>query len=64
MLSNQTMGIALPLKVLVYETAEGEVMVATTDIERTLAEHGVTDRAKVQGKISGVLKELAELGCH
>lgn len=59
MQSAQTMGIALPLKALVYENADGDVMVATTDIARTLREHGVTDRDPVRNKVAGALNAIA-----
>jgi len=57
--SAQTMGIALPLKALVYENADGDVIIATTDIARTLVEHGVTDRDPVREKVTGALGAIA-----
>ncbi len=59
MQSAQTMGIALPLKALVYEEADGTVKVATTDIVRTLRDHGVTDRDAVRDKVAGALGAIA-----
>ena len=53
------MGIALPLKALVYEDADGDVIIATTDIAHTLSEHGVTDRDAIRGKVTGALAAIS-----
>ncbi|MEL7490126.1 MAG: DUF302 domain-containing protein [Pseudomonadota bacterium] len=59
MQSAQTLGIALPLKALVYENEDGEVIVATTDIVRTLHEHGVKDREPLAARVAGALNAIA-----
>ncbi|MEL7486323.1 MAG: DUF302 domain-containing protein [Pseudomonadota bacterium] len=59
MLSAQTLGIELPLKALVYEKADGSVVIATTDIAHALKEHGVTDKDELKGRITGALQAIS-----
>lgn len=58
--SEQTMGIELPLRALVYQTEDGAVMIATTDIAHSLHKFGVTDKDVLGGKIGGTLQMIAE----
>ncbi|MEO0397912.1 MAG: DUF302 domain-containing protein [Pseudomonadota bacterium] len=55
--AEQKLGAALPLKALIYETADGRVIVATTDIKAVLSAHGVDDAERAE-KIAGVLAAL------
>ncbi len=59
MQSAQTLGIVLPLKALVYETAEGEVMISVTDIQHAVKEHGADDQAQRASAIASVLATIA-----
>lgn len=56
----QTMGVDLPLKALVYQDADGAVMIATTDIAATLHEHGVEGLETLQGRIAGALQAISD----
>ncbi len=58
--SAQTIGIDLPLKALVYQTEDGSVIIATSDIARITAAHGVTDKDPVKEKISGALTAIVQ----
>jgi len=57
--SAQTMGIFLPLKALVYEDAEGQIKIATTDIRHGLKEHGVEGKDELAAKVAGALAAIA-----
>ncbi|MEO0982668.1 MAG: DUF302 domain-containing protein [Pseudomonadota bacterium] len=58
MQANPTFGLDLPLKALVYETADG-VFVATPDIDALAAEHGVDGLAPLRGNIANALAGIA-----
>ena len=60
MQSCQTIGIDLPLKVLVWQDEGGDVRVGYQDPAAVAARHGVTDRADVVAALSKVLAGLAE----
>ena len=60
MQASQTMGLALPLKALVYEDESGVVKIATTNIEQVAAEYGVKELAPLQTKVAGLLAGLAK----
>ncbi|MFT5892538.1 MAG: hypothetical protein ACI9Y7_002649 [Dokdonia sp.] len=55
MQSNQSIGIDLPLKVLVHEDENGQVFVSYFDASFLTARHGITDKAAVVQKVNGVL---------
>ncbi len=55
MQSNQTIGIDLPLKVLVWEDENGTVTLAYNDPAWLAERHGITDRAKVFAKMAGAM---------
>ncbi len=59
MQSRRTVGIELPLKYLVWEDADGKVMVGWNDAAWFAQRHGINDRAPVVTKISGALKKFA-----
>jgi uncharacterized protein (DUF302 family) len=55
MQSNQSIGIDLPLKVLVHEDENGDVFVSYFDASFLTARHGITDKAAVVEKVNGAL---------
>ena len=59
MQSQRTVGIELPLKYLVWEDADGQVMVGWNDPAWITQRHGIDDRAPVVGKMQGALKKFA-----
>jgi len=59
MQSQRTVGIELPLKYLVWEDADGKVMVAWNDPAWFTERHGINDRAPVVAKVTGALKKFA-----
>jgi uncharacterized protein (DUF302 family) len=60
MQSQRTVGIELPLKYLVWEDADGKVMVAWNDPAWLTARHGITDKAKAVQNMQGALRKFAE----
>jgi len=59
MQSQRTVGIELPLKYLVWEDAEGKVMVGWNDPAWFTQRHGIDDRAALVTKVQGALKKFA-----
>lgn len=59
MQSQRTVGIELPLKYLVWQDAEGAVMVGWNDPAWLTARHDIADRAPVVQKMQGALKKFA-----
>ena len=59
MQSQRTVGIELPLKYLVWEDADGKVMVGWNDPAWFTQRHGIDDRAPVVAKVTGALKKFA-----
>lgn len=59
MQSERTIGIDLPLKFLVWEDAEGQVMLGWNDPEWLAKRHGIGDKAPVINKIGGALRKFA-----
>ena len=55
MQSNQSMGIDLPLKVLVYEDENGKVYVSYFDATFLTNRHGITDKSEVVQKVNAAL---------
>ena len=55
MQSNQSIGIDLPLKVLVYEDEKGDVYVSYLDATFLTGRHGITDKGEVVQKVNGAL---------
>ena len=59
MAAAQTLGFALPLRALVYETEDGAVKIGTTDIKHVLEKHGV-DAPKRADAIAGAIASIVE----
>jgi uncharacterized protein (DUF302 family) len=58
--SRQTVGLDLPLRVLVWEDADGVVRVAYWPPSRTAAAHGIADRNDIVAKMTGALDAITE----
>lgn len=56
--SNQTAGLDLPLKALVWKDEKGQVWLTYNDPAHIAKRHGITDRAKIVAKMTGALKKL------
>lgn len=59
MQSAQTMGLALPLKMLVFENTDGTVTLAWPDMAQTFAAHRLSGRDEILAKIEGALAAIA-----
>lgn len=59
MQSNQTAGIDLPLKALIWQDAKGDVWIGYVSPETVVARHGIADRAEVVKKMTGALEGLS-----
>jgi uncharacterized protein (DUF302 family) len=59
MQSQATVGIDLPLKYLVWEDADGKVMIGWNDPVWVAQRHGITDKTPVIEKIGGALNKFA-----
>lgn len=59
MLSNQTAGIDLPLKLLAWQDAEGQVWIAYNDPAYLVQRHNITDRDPVVEKMRNALNNFA-----
>ena len=60
MQSNQTAGIDLPLKVLIWEDENGAVTLSYNDPAWLKKRHGITDRDKVFTKMAGALNKFSD----
>ncbi|MFM9842448.1 MAG: DUF302 domain-containing protein [Dongiaceae bacterium] len=60
MQSQRTAGLDLPLRVLVWEDADGVVRVAYWPPSRIAAAHGIADRGDVVVKMAGALHAITE----
>jgi uncharacterized protein (DUF302 family) len=60
MQSSQTIGIDLPLKVLVYEDEDGKVILAYNDPAWLARRHNITDRDKAFKKMTGALDKFTD----
>ncbi len=58
MLSNQEIGIDLPMKALAYKDDKGQVWLAYNDPAYLKKRHGITDKDKVFAKMTGALDKL------
>lgn len=58
MASNQSIGIDLPLKALVYQATNGKTYISYNDPAYLADRHSIRDRAKVFGKMAGALKNF------
>ena len=59
MQSNQTIGIDLPLKVLIWEDEKGAVTLSYNDPAWLKKRHGITDRDEVFAKMAGALNTFS-----
>ncbi|MEL6361097.1 MAG: DUF302 domain-containing protein [Pseudomonadota bacterium] len=57
--ARQEMGLALPLKALVFEDEAGTVQIATTDIQEVASRYGVSGNDQRLANIAGLLDLLA-----
>ncbi|MEA3412692.1 MAG: DUF302 domain-containing protein [Pseudomonadota bacterium] len=60
MQSNPTVGIDLPMKIVVWRGADDKVYLAYNDPEYLAGRHGITDRDGVVKKMSGALSNLTD----
>ncbi len=60
MQSNQSIGIDLPLKVLVWEDDQGVVTLAYNDPTWLAKRHGIADRDKAFAKMTGALNKFTD----
>ncbi len=58
MLDAQTAGLDLPLRVLAYEDAEGQVHVAYHTVDALVTDHGLPAKAEYLAKMTGALDKL------
>lgn len=58
--SNQTAGIDLPMKALVWKDAKGQVWLAYNDPQYVANRHGISNRPKIVKKMTGALKKLTD----
>ncbi len=58
MISNQEIGIDLPMKALAYKDANGQVWLAYNDPAYLKKRHGISDKDKIFTKMTGVLDKL------
>ena len=60
MQSNQTIGIDLPVKVIVWEDEQGVVNIGYNDPAWLAKRHNITDRKKPFAKMTGALKKFTD----
>jgi uncharacterized protein (DUF302 family) len=60
MSSNQRAGIELPMKVLAWQDAEGEVWLSYTRPDYLFRRFQITDRSEIENKMSGALAKLSK----
>lgn len=58
MMSNQEVGIDLPMKALVYKDAKGQVWLVYNDPAYLKKRHGIRDKDPVFAKMTGALNKL------
>lgn len=58
MQESQTIGLDLPMRMLVYENAEGETQVIYHDPEAIAEAHGIDPQAEVVQRVKGALDKL------
>lgn len=64
MKSNQAVGLDLPVKVLVWENAEGVVTISYNDPAWMVSRYGITDRIDVVEKMSGALGNFTDAAAN
>ncbi len=60
MQANPTVGIDLPMKILVWRDAAGQVRVAYNDPAYLVRRHGIADRGEVVAKMSAALRRITD----
>lgn len=60
MRANPTVGIDLPMKILVWQDAQGQVWVAYNDPAYLVSRHGIGDQGAVVKKMSGALGTITD----
>ena len=60
MQSQQTVGLDLPLRVLIWQDADGTTRVGYTNPAVIASGHGITDRNEVVDKMSGALAAIVD----
>lgn len=58
--SNQTVGIDLPMKVLAWQDAQGQVWIAYNQPSHIATRHAIADRADIVNKMTGALAKLTD----
>lgn len=58
--SNQTAGIDLPMKALVWKDAKGQVWLSYNDPQYVANRHGISNRPKIVKKMTGALKKMTD----
>ncbi|MGD8926581.1 MAG: DUF302 domain-containing protein [Thioalkalispiraceae bacterium] len=61
MLSNQEIGIDLPMKALAYKDAKGQVWLVYNDPAYLKKRHGITDKDAVFKKMTGALDKMTTM---
>ena len=60
MQSQQTIGLDLPLRVLIWQDADGTTRVGYSNPAVIASGHGITDRNEVVDKMSGALAAIVD----
>jgi uncharacterized protein (DUF302 family) len=58
MISNQQIGIDLPMKALAYKDDQGQVWLVYNDPAYLKNRHGISDRDKIFAKMTGALDKM------
>lgn len=64
MKSSITVGIDLPMKLLVWKDADGKVWMGYNDPAYLASRHGITDQPEVLKKMTGALGKLTDIAAH
>jgi len=64
MQESRTIGLDLPLRMLVWERADRTVQVVFRDAAGTAREHGIGAESELVSKVQGVLSALADAASH
>ncbi len=60
MQSSQTIGIDLPIKVIVWQEADGTVKLGYNDPDWLASRHSITDKKPIFEKMKGALKKITD----
>ena len=64
MTSSQGAGLDLPIRVAAWQDADGQVWIAYNDPAWLARRHGIGDRAKVIGKMTGALAKFTDAAAN